>query len=87
MRVVVVDTFAKMRRNKDRDYDSEYSESTLYHELAFKYNLSIILITHVKKEIDPNHPFDSIYGSRGIIAGADSIIVLFKRNFYPRIDS
>ena len=84
LRVVVVDTFAKMRRNKDRDYDSEYSESTLYHELAFKYNLSIILITHVKKEIDPKHPFDSIYGSRGLVAGADSIIVLYKRNFLSK---
>ena len=38
----------------------------------------------MKKEIDPNHPFDSIYGSRGIIAGADSIIVLFKRNFLSK---
>lgn len=87
LKLVVVDTFAKMRKSKDRDYDNEYAEATIYHELAFQYNLSIIIITHVKKEIDPNNPFDAIYGSRGLPAGSDSILVMFKRNFYPRIDN
>lgn len=80
----MVDTFAKMRKSKDRDYDSEYAEATIYHELAFQFNLSIIMITHVKKEIDPNNPFDAIYGSRGLPAGSDSILVMFKRNFLSK---
>ncbi|WP_288957343.1 bifunctional DNA primase/polymerase [uncultured Thomasclavelia sp.] len=84
LKVVIVDTFAKMRRSKDRDYDSEYAEATEYHELAFRYNLAIIMITHVKKEIDPNNPFDAIYGSRGLPAGSDSILVMFKRNFLSK---
>lgn len=84
LKVVIVDTFAKMRRSKDRDYDSEYAEATEYHELAFQYNLAIIMITHVKKEIDPNNPFDAIYGSRGLPAGSDSILVMFKRNFLSK---
>lgn len=84
LKLVVVDTFVKMRRSKDRDYDSEYAEATEYHELAFRYNLAIIMITHVKKEIDPNNPFDAIYGSRGLPAGSDSILVMFKRNFLSK---
>ena len=71
MKIVVVDTFQKIRRNKERDYDNEYDETTGYHELAYKYHIAIVLITHVKKEIDTNHPFDSIYGSRGLTAGSD----------------
>lgn len=80
LKLVVVDTFHKIRKSKDRDYDSEYAEATAYHELACKYNIAIILITHVKKEIDVNHPFDSIYGSRGLTAGSDSILVMYKKN-------
>ncbi len=80
LKLVVVDTFHKIRKSKDRDYDSEYAEATAYHELACKYHIAIILITHVKKEVDINHPFDSIYGSRGLTAGSDSILVMYKKN-------
>lgn len=80
LKLVVVDTFHKIRKSKDRDYDSEYAEATAYHELACKYHIAIILITHVKKEVDVNHPFDSIYGSRGLTAGSDSILVMYKKN-------
>lgn len=80
LKIVVVDTFQKIRRNKERDYDNEYDETTAYHELAYKYHIAIVLITHVKKEIDTNHPFDSIYGSRGLTAGSDSILVMYKKN-------
>ena len=35
-----------------------------------------------QKEIDPNNPFDAIYGSRGLPAGSDSILVMFKKKFF-----
>lgn len=80
LKVVIIDTFAKIRKSKDRDYETEYAEATFYHELAYKYHIAIVLVTHVKKEIDVNHPFDAIYGSRGLMAGSDSILVMYKRN-------
>lgn len=80
LKIVVIDTFAKIRNSKDRDYESEYEEATFFHELAYKYHIAIILVTHVRKEIDINHPFDAIYGSRGLTAGSDSILVMFKKN-------
>jgi len=45
-----------------------------------KYGIAIVLVTHVKKEIDVNDPFSSIYGSRGLMAGSDSIFVMHKKN-------
>lgn len=80
LRLVVIDTFAKIRNSKDRDYESEYREISEYHKLAFEYNLAIVLVTHLRKEINYDHPFDSIYGSRGLTSGADSILVMYKRN-------
>lgn len=80
LKIVIVDTFAKIRKSKDRDYESEYAEAAFYHELALKYGIAILLITHLKKDIDVNHPFDSIYGSRGLTAGSDSILVMYKKH-------
>lgn len=77
--VVVIDTFAKIKKNKKVEYDMEYEEVSRIHELGIKYNVCIILVTHVKKEIDRDNPFDSIYGSRGVTAAADSMMVMFKR--------
>lgn len=80
LRLVVIDTFAKIRKSIDRDYETEYKEVSSYHELAFQYNIVIVLVTHLRKEINVDQPFDAIYGSRGLTAGADSILVMYKRN-------
>ena len=80
LRLVVIDTFAKIRKSIYRDYETEYKEVSSYHELAFQYNIVIVLVTHLRKEINVDQPFDAIYGSRGLTAGADSILVMYKRN-------
>jgi hypothetical protein len=84
LKLVVIDTFAKIRSRDDRDYETEYAEVTRYHSLAFQYNLAIILVTHLRKEISPDQPFDAIYGSRGLTAGADTILVMYKRNYLSK---
>lgn len=85
LRLVIIDTFAKIRNKPKAEYDVEYEEVTAIHELALKYNICILLVTHVKKKIDFNNPFDSIYGSRGVTAAADSILVMFKRYVINKI--
>ncbi len=80
LKVVIVDTFAKIRKNGERDYETEYKEISQYHSLGIVYNLTIILVTHLRKEFNPSSPFDAIYGSRGLTAGADCILVMYKRN-------
>lgn len=84
LKLVVVDTFAKIRSGSDRDYETEYAEVTKFHELAFKYNLAIVLVTHVRKEFDMNNPFVSIYGSRGLTAGADSTLIMYQKTHTSR---
>lgn len=37
LKIVIIDTFAKIRKKNDREYESEYKEATFYHELACKY--------------------------------------------------
>ncbi len=80
LKIVIVDTFAKIRKNGERDYESEYKEIAKYHSLGLVYNLSIVLVTHLRKEVNPSLPFDAIYGSRGLTAGADCILVMYKRS-------
>ena len=79
-KAIIIDTFAKIRKNGDRDYESEYKEIAEYHKLGLLFDLSVVLVTHLRKEINPALPFDSIYGSRGLTAGADCILVMYKRN-------
>lgn len=81
LRIVIVDTFQKMRRNNDVDYKSEYAEATRFHEMGFRYKLAIILVTHVRKEFRMEQPFDGIYGSRGLPAGSDTILVMYKSDY------
>lgn len=79
IKLVVIDTFAKMRnKNAEANYLLEYDEVSKIHALALKYGIAILLVTHVNKQIDYFNPFDSIYGSRGVTAAADGMVVILK---------
>ncbi len=82
LKMIVVDTFEKIRDEEyisnSSKYAIEYKEMSKYHELGVKYNVGIVLIMHVKKAIDRNNPFDALYGSRGVTAGADGMMVMLK---------
>lgn len=80
--LVIVDTFAKIRNCSQTEYQLEYQEISKIHDMAMQRELSIVLVTHVTKKIDYATPFDSIYGSRGITAGADSMMVMYKHRQY-----
>lgn len=84
VRLFIVDTFAKMRnKNTEAKYLLEYDEVSKIHALALEYNIAIILVTHVNKLIDYVNPFDSIYGSRGVTAAADGMMVMLKERSNP----
>ncbi len=79
IKLVVIDTFAKMRnKNTETKYLLEYDEVSKIHAIALRYHIAILLVTHVNKHIDYSNPFDSIYGSRGVTAAADGMIVMLK---------
>lgn len=79
LRLVIIDTFQKIRKIKDRDYENDYKESTIFHELACKHGIAILATTHLRKDLDTNNPFKAIYGTTGLTAGADSILVMYKK--------
>lgn len=85
LNLIIIDTFAKIRKNQKTEYDLEYEEVSKMHELGMKYHVCILLVTHVKKTIDFNNPFDSIYGSRGITAAVDSMMVIFRKSLNLKI--
>lgn len=78
LKLVVIDTLAKMNRSDENSYQSEYDEMAKFHKIAVEYNICILLVTHVRKKIDYNHPFDNFYGTRGRTAGADGMMVLLQ---------
>lgn len=79
LKLVIIDTFQKIRKIKDRDYENDYRESTIFHELACKHGIAILATTHLRKDLDSNNPFKAIYGTTGLTAGADSILVMYKK--------
>lgn len=89
LNMVVVDTFEKIRDEEvisnARKYTIEYKEISKFHELGIKYNIAIVLIMHVKKAIDRNNPFDALYGSRGVTAGADGMMVMLRTSATSKV--
>lgn len=87
LKLVVIDTYAKIKKRPASSvkniYDFEYKEVAEFHDIAVKYDIAILLVTHITKYINRERPFDCIYGSRGITAAVDGMMVLLK----PSIDS
>lgn len=85
LKLIIIDTYAKIQETKNTKnsdkYKEEYKEGTHYHEIAVKYNIAILLVTHIKKLIDRNCPFDSFYGTRGLAAAADATLVMLRPSF------
>ena len=90
LKLIIVDTYAKIQqqnkfvKNVDK-YQEEYKQGTRIHELGIKYNIAILLVTHIKKLIDRNFPFDSFYGTRGLAAAADATFVMLRPTFSSMI--
>lgn len=84
-RMVIVDTYEKIRKNKEKDYSIEYDEFTNLQDLATKYQIAIVLVMHTIKSIDEKEPFNAIQGSEGVKAAAESMIVMFKKDDVKRM--
>lgn len=80
--LVIVDVFQKIKKSKSNnkaDYDDVYENFTPLKELAEKYNISLILVTHDRKMTDPTDPFTNILGSTAIMGASDEVIVIHKK--------
>jgi hypothetical protein len=78
-RLVVIDTFARVRparnRNEISSYDSDYHAMSLLQGLATDLGIAILVIHHQRK-LDSDDPLDTVSGTTGITGAADSILVI-----------
>lgn len=81
--VVVIDVFQIIRSPaktiKENEYEHAYRDITPLNELAQKHHISIILVSHDRKAVDPDDPFSNILGSTGLQGAATQMIVMFRR--------
>lgn len=81
--IVVIDVFQIIRsaakNHKETEYEHAYRDITPLNELAQKHHISIILVCHDRKAVDPDDPFSNILGSTGLQGAATQMMVMFRK--------
>lgn len=82
--LVVIDVFQIIRSPskslKESEYEHAYRDITPLNELAQKHHISIVLVCHDRKAVDPDDPFSNILGSTGLQGAATQMIVMFRKH-------
>lgn len=82
--IIVIDVFQIVRTAassiKESEYEHAYRDITPLNEFAQKHHISIILVCHDRKAVDPDDPFSNILGSTGLQGAATQMIVMFRKN-------
>jgi AAA domain len=81
-RLVIVDTLALFRRissGKSQVYLEDYAAISSLQKLAIKYNVGIIIVHHDRKA-EADDVFDTISGSLGLPAAADTILIVKRQS-------
>lgn len=80
--LVVVDVFQIIRSPgksiKESEYEHAYRDITPLNMIAQKHHISIILVCHDRKGVNPDDPFDNILGSTGLQGAATQMMVMFR---------
>lgn len=81
-RLVIVDTFGKVRGMADKGqtnvYQQDYGDMGAFHRFAQAHNICLLLIHHTRKQ-EATDVMDLISGSTGIVGAADTLIVLQRK--------
>ena len=81
--IVVVDVFQMIRSAaktyKESEYEHAYRDFAPLNALTQKYHISIILVCHDRKAVDPDDPFANILGSTGLQGAATQMVVMCRR--------
>jgi hypothetical protein len=79
-RLVVVDTFARIkprRRGNGNAYDDDYADMVGLHQLAHKYGVAIVVVTHLRK-LGADDPLETINATMGLTGAVDTALVLMR---------
>lgn len=77
-KLIVIDTlgrFKDRKKAKDDPYESEMALGGALADLANKHSVTILAIYHNRK-MEAENPLDDVYGSTGLTAAADFIMVM-----------
>lgn len=79
-RLVVIDTLKKVRprgpQGNRNIYDLDYEALEPLLPIAAEHNVSIMVVHHNNKMLDPTDPFDAVSGSTGLTGGVDGVLIL-----------
>jgi len=82
IKLIIFDTFQKIRGSAMRNesaYAYDYREMTMLKNFADKYDISIVLIHHTRKQLDENDVFNMTSGSTAIMGASDTSMVIYKK--------
>jgi putative DNA primase/helicase len=87
IKCIVIDPYQKVRTSPDKNldaYQKDYKDISALKNLAEEYEISIILVHHLKKDKNSKSSDDydvsSLNGSMGLAGSADSILLLKKED-------
>lgn len=86
--VIAIDLYAKVKSKRIRqedEYDHVYRDFTALADFARSRHISIILVTHSRKTVDPDSPYDNILGSTALTGATDQMILLERKGDNPVI--
>ncbi len=83
-KLVIIDTLQKVRDSKGSAgkagmYAGDYYDISSIKRIADDFNISIILVHHLRKLKDCDDPFNEVSGSTGIIGAADTNYILKRK--------
>lgn len=81
--VVVIDVFPIIRTDSKNKQETEYAHAyrdiTPLNTLALQHHISIILVCHDRKAVDPDDPFANILGSTGLQGAVSQMISMYRK--------
>lgn len=82
--LIVIDTLQKVRgsaKKTEGAYGYDYRETGEIQRFAFDHELSILLVHHTRKIIDPNDLVGNVSGTNGVAGAADYVFGMSKKKW------
>jgi hypothetical protein len=86
--LVVVDVLAAFRDPKKAQqspYEADYEAIKALQQVASEFNISIIVVHHMRKAGANSDPFDTVNGTLGLSGAADSVMIINRDGQGPTL--
>ena len=80
--LVIIDTMHHVlpQNNNGTAYQQDYSSLLPIQQMVHRLGISMVMVTHTRKMIDVENPFNMIQGSVGVQAACDTMMMLTNNN-------